>query len=274
YKIVQPTFLYELLWNLVVFVVLIYVDRRFRMGHGRLFALYVAGYCIGRFGIELLRDDAATHIAGIRVNSFTSTFVFIGAVVYLLLAAKGREDPEAIRRGWQPEDSGEQELAVESEETAEPGAEPDGEAPDERDESDTLEVAAAGVEPPGDDKPSEVTSDEDEPAATAEDDESDAQAETELAESEPIQAVPDEAVPVEESEQSDTAEADPDPDPDSVESAEVEAVDDDTTDSAEPPADDTADDTADAEGEAGVIDEESDGADGEADASQDAEQRG
>ncbi|WP_420109936.1 prolipoprotein diacylglyceryl transferase, partial [Mycolicibacter arupensis] len=179
YKIVQPTFLYELLWNLVVFVVLIYVDRRFRMGHGRLFALYVAGYCIGRFGIELLRDDAATHIAGIRVNSFTSTFVFIGAVVYLLLAAKGREDPEAIRRGWQPEDSGEQELPVESEETAEPGAEPDGEAPDERDESDTLEVAAAGVETPGDDEPDEVTSDEDEPAATAEGDESDAQAEVE-----------------------------------------------------------------------------------------------
>ncbi len=276
YKIVQPTFLYELLWNLVVFVVLIYVDRRFRMGHGRLFALYVAGYCIGRFGIELLRDDAATHIAGIRVNSFTSTFVFIGAVVYLLLAAKGREDPEAIRRGWQPEDSGEQELAVESEETAEPGAEPDGEAPDERDESDTLEVAAAGVEPPGDDEPSEVTSDEDEPAATAEDDESDAQAEIAQAEVEPVQVDPDAAVPGEESEQPDIADAEsePEPEPDSDDSPEAEAADDDTADPAEPPADDTADDTADAEGEAGVIDEESDGADGEADASQDAEQRG
>lgn len=115
YKIVQPTFLYELLWNLAVFVVLIYADRRFRMGHGRLFALYIAGYCIGRFGIELLRDDAATHIAGIRVNSFTSTFVFIGAVVYILLAPKGREDPEAIRRGWQPDEADEQDAAVEPE---------------------------------------------------------------------------------------------------------------------------------------------------------------
>lgn len=95
--VVQPTFLYELLWNLVVFVVLLYVDRRFRIGHGRLFALYVAGYCIGRFCIELLRDDAATHIAGIRINSFTSTFVFIGAVVYLILAPKGREDPATLR---------------------------------------------------------------------------------------------------------------------------------------------------------------------------------
>jgi prolipoprotein diacylglyceryl transferase len=115
YKIVQPTFLYELLWNLAVFAVLIYADRRFRMGHGRLFALYVAGYCIGRFGIELLRDDAATHIAGIRVNSFTSTFVFIGAVVYILLATKGREDPEAIRRAWEPRGSDDRDTAVEPE---------------------------------------------------------------------------------------------------------------------------------------------------------------
>src|SRR5205807_1952559 len=94
--VVQPTFLYELLWNVLVFVVLIYLDRRFTIGHGRLFALYVAGYCVGRFCIELLRDDTATHIAGIRINSFTSTFVFIGAVVYLILAPKGREDRATV----------------------------------------------------------------------------------------------------------------------------------------------------------------------------------
>ncbi len=94
--VVQPTFLYELLWNLLVFVVLLYLDRRFTIGHGRLFATYVAGYCIGRFWVELLRDDTATHIAGIRINSFTSTFVLIGAVVYLVLAPKGREDPATL----------------------------------------------------------------------------------------------------------------------------------------------------------------------------------
>ncbi len=95
--VVQPTFLYELIWNVLVFVALIYVDRRFKLGHGRLFASYVAAYCVGRFCVELLRDDTATHIAGIRINSFTSTFVFIGAVVYLILAPKGREDPESLR---------------------------------------------------------------------------------------------------------------------------------------------------------------------------------
>jgi prolipoprotein diacylglyceryl transferase len=95
--VVQPTFLYELIWNVLVFVILIYIDRRYAIGHGRLFAAYVALYCVGRFWVELLRDDTATHIAGVRINSFTSTFVFIGAVVYIVLAPKGREDPESLR---------------------------------------------------------------------------------------------------------------------------------------------------------------------------------
>jgi prolipoprotein diacylglyceryl transferase len=95
--VVHPTFLYELLWNVLVFAVLIWVDRRFKMGHGRLFALYVAGYCVGRFWVELMRSDVATHIAGIRINTFTSTFVFIAAVVYIMAAPKGREDPATLK---------------------------------------------------------------------------------------------------------------------------------------------------------------------------------
>ncbi len=95
-EVVHPTFMYELLWNLLIFVVLILIDRRFRIGHGRLFAMYVAGYCLGRFWIELMRSDAATLLAGIRINSFTSTFVFIAAVVYIMAAPRGREDPATL----------------------------------------------------------------------------------------------------------------------------------------------------------------------------------
>ncbi|HYO01521.1 MAG TPA: prolipoprotein diacylglyceryl transferase [Mycobacterium sp.] len=97
YAVVHPTFLYELLWNVLIFAVLIWADRRFKLGHGRLFALYVAGYCVGRFWVELMRSDTATLIAGIRVNTFTSTFVFIGAVIYVMVAPKGREDPQTLR---------------------------------------------------------------------------------------------------------------------------------------------------------------------------------
>ncbi len=96
-KVVHPTFLYELVWNLLGVAALLYLDKKFRIGHGRLFALYVAVYCFGRFWVELLRDDEATHIAGIRVNSFTSAIVFLCAIAYFVLATKGRETAEQLR---------------------------------------------------------------------------------------------------------------------------------------------------------------------------------
>lgn len=98
YAIVHPTFLYELLWNLLIAALLVVVDRRFRIGHGRLFALYVAGYCVGRFGIELMRTDHATLIAGVRINVFTAAIVFALAVAYVVLAKKGREQGLEVYR--------------------------------------------------------------------------------------------------------------------------------------------------------------------------------
>jgi prolipoprotein diacylglyceryl transferase len=94
-SIVHPTFLYELIWDLIIAVVVVMVDRRLRLGHGRAFALYVAGYAFGRFFIELMRSDEATKILGIRVNVWTMTLLFVLGVVYFVLAARRgpREDP-------------------------------------------------------------------------------------------------------------------------------------------------------------------------------------
>ncbi|WP_063778077.1 prolipoprotein diacylglyceryl transferase [Lentzea aerocolonigenes] len=105
-QIVHPTFLYELLWNLGVALLIVWADRKFRLGHGRAFALYVAGYTAGRFWIELMRTDEATLIFGTRVNVFVSALVFIGAVVYFLVArSRGeREDIIALRATDKPAD--------------------------------------------------------------------------------------------------------------------------------------------------------------------------
>nr|WP_155981687.1 prolipoprotein diacylglyceryl transferase [Nocardia sp. BMG111209] len=103
-KIVEPTFLYELVWNVLGVLVLVWVDKRFRIGHGRLFALYVMIYTFGRFWVELLRDDDATHIFGIRINSYTSVLVFLCAFAYFLFATRGRETAAQLapgsRRPW------------------------------------------------------------------------------------------------------------------------------------------------------------------------------
>ena len=101
----QPTFLYELLWNLGVAVVIVALDRRYRLGGGRVFALYVAGYTLGRTWIEMLRIDPANTFLGLRINVFTSVIVFLGAVVFLVLRRHvGREDP-ALVRGPGPDDA-------------------------------------------------------------------------------------------------------------------------------------------------------------------------
>ncbi|WP_189054199.1 prolipoprotein diacylglyceryl transferase [Longimycelium tulufanense] len=97
--VVHPTFLYELLWNLGVALLVVWADRRFRLGRGRAFALYVAGYTAGRFWIEMMRSDEATHVFGVRINVWVSALVFLGAVAYLLLVRGPREDLAALRAG-------------------------------------------------------------------------------------------------------------------------------------------------------------------------------
>ena len=94
--IVQPTFLYELVWDLLVALLVVVADRRFRLARGRAFALYVAGYTAGRFVIENLRADPATRVFGdIRINVVVSVVVFLGAVIYLAVVRGPREDLSA-----------------------------------------------------------------------------------------------------------------------------------------------------------------------------------
>jgi prolipoprotein diacylglyceryl transferase len=89
----HPTFLYELLWNLAVAGVVIWADRRFRLGGGRAFALYVALYASGRIWIEALRIDDANTVLGLRLNVVVMGVVLAGALVYLVLRRReGREE--------------------------------------------------------------------------------------------------------------------------------------------------------------------------------------
>jgi prolipoprotein diacylglyceryl transferase len=93
----HPTFLYESLWALAGAAVLIWADRRFRLGHGRVVALYVMLYTLGRGWIEMLRiDDVQLHdVLGLRLNVWTSIVLFVAAGVYFLVSARrhpGRED--------------------------------------------------------------------------------------------------------------------------------------------------------------------------------------
>ena len=77
-------------------LVLIWADKRFTMGHGRVFALYVLLYCLGRVWIEYLRIDTANTILGVRLNVWTSILVAIGALVYLIVSSRLRPGREEV----------------------------------------------------------------------------------------------------------------------------------------------------------------------------------
>ena len=91
----HPTFLYEMLWAFGVAALVIWADRRFRLGHGRAFGLYVALYTVGRLWIEALRIDPANEILGLRLNIWTSLIVGVVAAALTVLSARrhpGREE--------------------------------------------------------------------------------------------------------------------------------------------------------------------------------------
>jgi prolipoprotein diacylglyceryl transferase len=99
----QPTFLYEAIWDVGVAGLVIWADRRFKLGHGRAFALYVAAYTVGRFWIEDLRVDPANHLLGLRLNDWTAILVFLGAITYFVLSARRRPGREVVDRGEGPQ---------------------------------------------------------------------------------------------------------------------------------------------------------------------------
>jgi len=95
----HPTFLYELVWDLGIAVALVMLDRRYRLGHGKVFALYVIFYTAGRFWIEALRIDQVNEIGGFRLNNYTSLIVFVAALVWFLWLVKNRPGREEVVEG-------------------------------------------------------------------------------------------------------------------------------------------------------------------------------
>ena len=105
----HPTFLYECIWNLGMFGLLIALDRRFKFGHGRMLALYVMAYTLGRGWIEMLRIDTVelNDVHGLRFNVWTSIVLFAVAAIYFVVSLRLRPGQEESvydeRRGPQPD---------------------------------------------------------------------------------------------------------------------------------------------------------------------------
>jgi prolipoprotein diacylglyceryl transferase len=108
YATFHPTFLYELVWNLVLAGFLVWLGHRRVSRDGRplarrpgLFALYVAGYSGFRIFEELIRVDPAHRILGMRLNFWVATALCAAGLAWFAQIQRGGGWPgrRAVRRG-------------------------------------------------------------------------------------------------------------------------------------------------------------------------------
>ena len=128
YRTFHPTFLYELMFDLALAAVLVWLGHHTKIKPPGLFALYVAGYSAFRIYEESLRIDFSEHILGLRVNTFVaSALTLIGLAWFILTqrrapaaaAASAAADPLDPRDGLADADG--DDAASESDEVTRSG---------------------------------------------------------------------------------------------------------------------------------------------------------
>jgi prolipoprotein diacylglyceryl transferase len=120
YSVFQPTFLYEMLWNLALCGLLLFVDKKRVLRPGNILPLYVAGYFIGRLWIEALRIDTASMIGPFRINTWMSIIGIGGAILVFIARGVRRRESDVdgpYRDGhvWSPDATTEALVSEDSE---------------------------------------------------------------------------------------------------------------------------------------------------------------
>ena len=97
YPTFQPTFLYELVFDLALAAALVWLGHHRRIQPPGLFALYVTGYSAFRIFEESLRVDPSEHFLGLRLNMYVaSALTLAGAAWFIRTQCKrSRDTPEA-----------------------------------------------------------------------------------------------------------------------------------------------------------------------------------
>lgn len=91
----HPTFLYESLWSLAGFVLILFLRRKEQLLRvGEVMFTYVMWYSFGRFFIEGMRTDSLYLFGPIRVSQALSILLFLGAMVYWAYRRRNNYPPD------------------------------------------------------------------------------------------------------------------------------------------------------------------------------------
>jgi prolipoprotein diacylglyceryl transferase len=92
----QPSFLYELIWDLAFAGFLIWLGHRARIKPWGLFALYVAGYSGYRIFEESIRIDSSEYFLGLRLNMFVAIALTIFGLVWFVIVQRRPQKPYTV----------------------------------------------------------------------------------------------------------------------------------------------------------------------------------
>src|SRR5215471_3586606 len=93
YRTFHPTFLYELIFDLALAAVLVWLGHHAKIKPPGLFALYVTGYSAFRIFEESLRIDFSEHILGLRLNTFVATALTIAGIIWFVVSQRRKPTP-------------------------------------------------------------------------------------------------------------------------------------------------------------------------------------
>jgi prolipoprotein diacylglyceryl transferase len=88
----QPTFLYELIFDLALAAALVWLGHHRDIRPPGLFALYVTGYSAFRIFEESLRIDSSEHFLGLRLNFYIATVLAITGIVWFIVSQRRNGD--------------------------------------------------------------------------------------------------------------------------------------------------------------------------------------
>ena len=92
----QPTFLYELAWDLALAAFLAWLGRRVTIRPWGLFALYVAGYSAFRIFEESVRIDSSEHLLGLRLNMYIAIAGTLAGLIWFYVAQRRPQRPVVV----------------------------------------------------------------------------------------------------------------------------------------------------------------------------------
>jgi prolipoprotein diacylglyceryl transferase len=148
----QPSFLYELIWDLALAAFLVWLGHHAKIKYWGLFALYVAGYSAYRIFEESIRIDSSEHFLGLRLNMYIAIIGTLAGLIWFVIVQR-RPQREAVVASPPPSETPDSANALDDATDSEAGADAADDTPESAETTLAPEAPATSAGPADSDIP-------------------------------------------------------------------------------------------------------------------------